>query len=111
MRRMWDIPELKAMSLQQRRALFMRARQRDKRIWIRPILANLIFVPLLISLMKLHTHGYLPSFLLVVVLYLAIGFPLASLLYRWWVDPLAKSAIQALLAEDRENKSPREAMH
>jgi hypothetical protein len=105
-----DIPELKNKNWQQRRVLYKQARDRDKRIWIRSIFANLICVPVFCLVMALLKNGYLPSFVWALVAYVAIGFPLALVLNRWWVDPLVKNAIQTLLAQERENK-PLEVMH
>src|ERR1700743_42764 len=89
-----DIPEFKGKTWRQRGALYRQARNLDKRIWVRSILANLIYAPLFPFLLELRLKQILPSLWWVIFLYLAIGFPLTFFLRALLVNPLIKNVLE-----------------
>jgi len=73
-----DIPEFNGNPRRERAALYQQVRHLDKRIKFVEIFSGpMVLVPLLCLLMELLKHGYLPSFTLVLILYIAIGIPLS----------------------------------
>jgi hypothetical protein len=105
-----DIPEFKNKTRRERSAMYGQATKLDKRIWLRAMLTNLIFVPVLSALMELRKHDYLPSLSWVFFIYFAVGIPVVILLRAWWVNPLIKNAIQACRTEGPEDDPGGESM-
>jgi hypothetical protein len=88
------IPEFQGKTWQQRSDLRQDACKLDRRIFIRRILINLSYAPLLSCLMLLRQQQILHSLIWVAIFYFAVGLPFVMLCHALWVNPLIRDAIR-----------------